>query len=182
MIAGPACRRSRGLRSPPMWLRLSRFSRPMKLDTAKVFGDRQGHPTGHLRGIPAVDGYQGPTEIPAGADGERDLAPNRHPVPLPLCHCHIATSIRFAGQRNSVLGSIKAICIDVIDPNLQLYCVTLMYIDVQRIDVCYGLKRKEREGLCPCALRVQQHRRHHYGPLVERRRRAFIHNCKSARR
>jgi hypothetical protein len=23
-------------------------------------------PTGHLRGIPAVDGYQGPTEIPAG--------------------------------------------------------------------------------------------------------------------
>jgi hypothetical protein len=31
-------------------------------------------PTGHLRGIPAVDGYQGPTEIPAGADGERDLA------------------------------------------------------------------------------------------------------------
>jgi hypothetical protein len=27
-----------------------------------------------------------PTEIPAGADGERDLAPNRHPVPLPPCH------------------------------------------------------------------------------------------------
>jgi len=43
------------------------------LDTAKVFGDRQGHPTGHLRGIPAVDGYQGPTEIPAGADDERDF-------------------------------------------------------------------------------------------------------------
>jgi hypothetical protein len=30
-------------------------------------------PTGHFRGIPAVDGYQGPTEIPAGADDERDL-------------------------------------------------------------------------------------------------------------
>jgi hypothetical protein len=43
------------------------------LDTAKVFGDRQGQPTGHLRGIPAVDGYQGPTEIPAGAGDERDL-------------------------------------------------------------------------------------------------------------
>jgi hypothetical protein len=28
---------------------------------------REGFP------IPAVDGYQGPTEIPAGADGERDL-------------------------------------------------------------------------------------------------------------
>jgi hypothetical protein len=30
-------------------------------------------PTGHLRGISAVHGYQGPTEIPAGADAERDL-------------------------------------------------------------------------------------------------------------
>jgi hypothetical protein len=42
-------------------------------DTAKVFGIAKDTPTGHLRGIPAVDGYQGPTEIPASADGERNL-------------------------------------------------------------------------------------------------------------
>jgi len=30
------------------------------------------------------------------------------------------------------VNSIKGICTFVIDPNLQLYCVPLMYIDVQR--------------------------------------------------
>jgi hypothetical protein len=71
------------------------------LDTAKVFGDRQGHPTGHLRGIPAVDGYQGPTEIPAGADDERDFeaeaalaakvtAEDAHAAPLALSRASFA--------------------------------------------------------------------------------------------
>jgi hypothetical protein len=39
--------------------------------------------------MPVVTGSAGPPSW------RSSRAPNRHPVPLPLCHCHIATSIRF---------------------------------------------------------------------------------------
>jgi hypothetical protein len=43
--------------------------------------------------------------MPGPRSWRSSRAPNRHPVPLPLCHCHIATSIRFPrGVKRIVAG------------------------------------------------------------------------------
>jgi hypothetical protein len=81
MIAGPSDRRgdrkafaglarkkcTRRQKTDPDTSKTPHRTPPRSLEIAK------DTPTGHLRDIPAVDGYQGPTEIPAGADDERDL-------------------------------------------------------------------------------------------------------------
>jgi hypothetical protein len=46
------------------------------------------------------------------------------------------------------VNSIKDICTYVIVPNLRLYCVLLMYIDVQRWTIITTQKKKAR-GLSP---------------------------------
>src|SRR6266446_4008336 len=77
------------------------------------------------------------------------------------------------------VNSIKGSCTTVIDPNLQLYCVTLMYIGVQRWTIITGQKKKAR-GLSPSrALCIRGHSLADH-PLVEVRCWPFIHCWREA--
>ena len=81
MIAGPSDRRGDRKAFAGSRAKDARDAKKTDPDTSKTphrtpprsLEIAKDTPTGHLRGITAVDGYQGPTEIPAGADGERDL-------------------------------------------------------------------------------------------------------------
>ena len=77
-----------------------------------------------------------------------------------------------------VVNSIKGICTAAINPNLILYCVTLMYTDARRWTIITKSKKRPR-GILPSRYTTPAHA---YGPLVEKRRQAFIHDCKSANR
>ena len=80
MIAGPSDRRGDRKAFAGSRAKNARDAKKTDPDTSKTphrtpprsLEIAKDTPTGHLRGIPAVDGYQGPTEISAGADDERD--------------------------------------------------------------------------------------------------------------
>jgi hypothetical protein len=77
------------------------------------------------------------------------------------------------------VNSIKATCTSVIVPNLRLYCVLLMYIDVQRWTIITTQKKKARglspsRALCIVVIHSLDH------PLVEVRCWPFIHCWREA--
>jgi hypothetical protein len=78
------------------------------------------------------------------------------------------------------VNSIKGTCTSVIDPNLKIYCVTLMYTDVQRWTIITLTKEKRREDCCPHALLVFCSQLTQ-DPLVEVRCWLFIHCRRAAR-
>jgi hypothetical protein len=72
------------------------------------------------------------------------------------------------------VNSIKGTCTSAIYPNLEIYCVSLMYTDVQRWTIITNTERKRREDCCPHALSVF-YCQLTQDPLVEMRCWLFIH-------